>query len=226
MPKTPIQDQSCILGVIKNGVSFKIDTLKIEDDQSKYDYICNVSSASYNNGNGTFTISILNKDFIEGLPIGKWTLMGGRISFSWVSSTAYFYLIDENGDKTNSIDASKSYGSERGFNIEAMARSIFTKALGIVAEYPSAKIYNALSDFFENIKKPSSFSTIRFTVLDSFKAITEYKKSTLEPLINYFEKYQEVFLLLDKSEDPRSKRLLDKAINECKQTLVKLHEKE
>lgn len=226
MPRTPIQDKSCILGVIKNGVSFKIDTLKIEDDQSIYDYVCNVSSASYNNGNGTFNISILNKDFIAGMPFGKWTLIGGGISYRWDDSYAYFYLIDENGDKTNAIKASKSRGSYAGFDINAMTRSIFTKALEIITEYPSAKIYNTFSDFLENIRKPSQFSTIGFTILDSFTAINEYRKSTLEPLIKYFDKYQEVFLLLDKSEDPRSKTLLDKAINECKQTLIKLHEKE
>ncbi len=52
-------DDNGILGVKMNGLSFQINELSIDDDQQNYDYICNIVSTQGWNGNGKYSISIL-----------------------------------------------------------------------------------------------------------------------------------------------------------------------
>ncbi len=61
----------CILGIKCNGVSIDILTLRIDSNQAPYDYICNVSLSRDCNGNGTYDISIIDKDFTKGFNIGN-----------------------------------------------------------------------------------------------------------------------------------------------------------
>ena len=142
-----VHNQECILGIKLNGTSFKIDLLDIKDDQTAYDYICNVNPSSHVNGNGSFSISITHHDFIKGMPLGLRTLLEGCIIYDWGESISYFYLLDKDGMKTNRIIASCARGSASGFKIEGLTRAIFTKARDIIEEFPSATIYNAFANF-------------------------------------------------------------------------------
>ena len=152
-----LYERQSILGVKVNGTTFILTTLNEGDDQSSYDYIVNTSNSSYNNGNGSFSITILNKDFEKGLPINNWTLLEGTITFNWGDSDCYFVLIDENGERTKNIFACSGRGSSAGFNIENLTRSIFPKARDIIAEYPSARIYNTIDEFNKQGKKLKDF---------------------------------------------------------------------
>ena len=65
----------CIFGIKCNGVSIQVNKISIDTDQSEYDYICNVSLRSSSNGNDTYDVSIINKDYIQGVPVGKWQII-------------------------------------------------------------------------------------------------------------------------------------------------------
>ena len=99
-----------ILGIKCNGMSMQIDTLEFDSDQTDYDYICNVTLQSSNNGNGMYDISILNKNFVQGFPIGKWRITKACLSYDWGNSYAYFIMTDEVGKETKKITASKQKG--------------------------------------------------------------------------------------------------------------------
>lgn len=221
MPR--LTDQTCVLGIIVNGVSHKIDTLDIESDQSTYDYICNVTSSGDNNGNGEFNISIVDKNLIKGIPVGNWILVEGGIIYNWGASDAYFFMLDEQGNKTKRIYSSSSSGSATGFSIEVLTRSIFTKARDIVAEYPSAQIYNEVSRFLNSSFARHLKPIKKYNGDEDLKESNEnFYKGTLKPLADYIELYNNTVKILENNEDIRSKRLLDKVISECHQTLIKL----
>lgn len=66
-----------IYGIKTNGTSIELTPLSIEEDQTSFEYICNVSLCDNTNGNGHYSISILNHHFEKGLPIGDWKLIEG-----------------------------------------------------------------------------------------------------------------------------------------------------
>lgn len=74
-------DEQYIFGIKVNDCSHQITKLSISDSQSGYNYICNVALESQCNGNGRFRVSIVNLERIEGLLIGNWVLLGGRIGY-------------------------------------------------------------------------------------------------------------------------------------------------
>ena len=200
-------DEQYIFGIKVNGCSQQITKLSISQSQSEYDYVCNVSLAKQCNGNGEFRIAILNKDMIEGMPIGKWTLLNAQITYNWGSSSARVVMLDENGDQTEQILTSSEKGSASGFSVEALARSIFSKAYEIVERYPSAKIVNA----YKNLKKaePSTSSIVRYRETDEHKyLIDRFENCTVGPLRDYLSAYRKLESLLKNDDDVRSKRLL------------------
>lgn len=203
-------DEQYIFGIRVNGCSQQITKLTISQSQIGYDYICNVSLARQCNGNGEFRLAILNKDMIEGLPIGKWTLLTAQITYDWGSSSARFVMLDENGDQTKELLASSEKGSASGFSVEALARSIFSKAHEIVERYPSAKIVNA----YEELKKsePSTSSLVRYRETDECKyLIDRFENYTIDPMRDYLTAYRKLESLLKDDDDVRSKRLLTQA---------------
>ena len=213
-----------ILGINVNGVSFNIDTLQIDDDQSKYEYICNVSESGSSNGNGSYSINIVTKELVKGLPIGKWILLEGYIGYDWGASESYFTMMDERGEITNRIFASSAKGSASGFRIESLTRAIFTKAREVVTEYPSARIYNSCASFLKLSKRPSQSSLQRYLEReDSIDAINTFIKQTLNPLVEYIGLYKKTIEILEREDDIRSKRLLDKVHNECYKTIKSLN---
>lgn len=139
-------DQQYIFGIKINGCSQYITKLSISDDQSGYDYVCNITLGSQWNGNGCFRVSFVNSERFEGMPIGECTLLRGEIRYDWGSASAYFTMQDDLGEQTEEIKASSDKGSASGFSVEALARSIFTKANEIAERFPSAKIVNAYRD--------------------------------------------------------------------------------
>ena len=215
-----VHNQECILGIKLNGTSFKIDLLDIKDDQTAYDYICNVNPSSHVNGNGSFSISIANHDFIKGMPLGLWTLLEGCIIYDWGESISYFYLLDKDGMKTNRIKATCARGSASGFKIEGLTRAIFTKARDIIEEFPSATIYNAFANFSDVKLRPSYKEVRRFAEeISDLEIIEKFESKTLEPYVNYIQRYEDLMKILTKCKDERCKRLIDRATKECSNTI-------
>lgn len=85
-------DDNGILGVKMNGLSFQINELSIDDDQQNYDYICNIVSTQGWNGNGKYSISILDSQMKQGIVLNGWELREGSISYDWGNSSCYFVL--------------------------------------------------------------------------------------------------------------------------------------
>ena len=215
-----VHNNECILGIKLNGTSFKIDLLDIKDDQTSYDYICNVNPARHVNGNGSFSISIANHNFIKGLPLGHWTLLEGCIVYDWGSSISYFYLLDKDGVKTNRIKATCARGSVSGFKIEGLTRAIFTKAREIAEEFPSAFVYNAFTSFMDIQFKPSRQEVRMFIDETSdLEIIEKFENKTLKPYINYIQRYDNLIKILSKCDDERCKRLINRAAEECSNTI-------
>lgn len=211
-----VYNQECILGIKLNGCSFNIACLNISDDQAPYDYNCNVNPKSHVNGNGSFTISITNKDYIQGLPLGTWILLEGLIVYDWGESISYFYLLDMNGVKTNKIRATVARGSARGFQIEGLGRAIFSKAREVIEKFPSASVYNAYSNFMNTELRPSSTEVKKFLELESpTDVISCFQSKTLEKYSIYLQSYSELMNILSKIVDVRAKRLIDEVNMEC-----------
>lgn len=64
-------EDSYILGIKRNGVSLKIDTLTFEADQFGYEYIFNIDRVLDKGGNGKYNITISDHNLIQGCPIGN-----------------------------------------------------------------------------------------------------------------------------------------------------------
>lgn len=142
-------EDSYILGIKRNGVSLKIDTLTFDSDQSGYEYISNIDRVLNNGGNGKYNITIFDHNLIQGCPIGNgWVLLSGYISYNWNKASVYFILSDAKGEKTQILASNQITPANVDFNIDIMAKSIFRKAQEIILQFPSASIYNAYTDFF------------------------------------------------------------------------------
>lgn len=213
--------EELIFGIKTKGLSFLIEKLSIDDDQSGYDYICNVASKDNRNGNGSFLISILNEDLIKGMSIGKWTLVEGIITYNWGDSYADFILKDKDGNKTKWICSANGSGSVKGFNKEALTRSIFAKAREIVSEFPNANIYNAYSEFMNNEKNPTKDSLLKFenNEDDPIRFVESFRSDTIQPLSDYIDRFENIKSILQNDDDIRSKELLNEVVDSCRATI-------
>lgn len=216
----------CILGIKKNGISLKIDSLKIESDQTPYDYICDVTLSDSWNGNGTYNISITDKNYVQGLPLGKWRITKAYIDYDWGKSVARFVLTDENGTETKPIKASEQRGSasSEGFNTNTLARSIFSKAQMIISEYPSAHICDDVLEFDELTSK-YTWSNIKRDYekgernIEGYIDLIEYLSKNV---YEYIELYKALKKKLEGSEDPMIEQLLFRITNDCQNILRRL----
>lgn len=200
-------EDSYILGIKRNGVSLKIDTLTFEADQSGYEYISNIDRVSRSGGNGQYNISVTDYNLNQGCPIGNgWKLISGNIYYYWSEAYAYFILSDEHGVKTKEILASQEKTPlSKGYNIDALAKSIFFKAQEIVLQFPSASIYNAYMDFVN--KKPKS----HLGVIDregNSETVQGFINGNYEKIVDYIDKYKQLSHLLLNSEDSKCELLL------------------
>lgn len=200
-------EDSYILGIKRNGVSLKVDTLTFDSDQSGYEYISNINRISRSGGNGQYNITVTDHNLNLGCPIGNgWKLISGNIYYYWSEAYAYFVLSDEQGVKTKEILASQEKTPlSKGYNINILAKSVFFKAQEIVLQFPSASIYNAYTDFIG--KKPNS----HLCVIDK-----ERNSDTVQDFINgnylriadYIDKYKQLSHQLSTSKDPKCEQLL------------------
>lgn len=200
-------EDSYILGIKRNGVSLKIDTLTFEADQSGYEYICNINRISNSGGNGKYNITVTDHNLNQGCPIGNgWKLISGNIYYYWSEAYAYFIMSDEHGVKTKEILASQEKTPpSKGYNIDALAKSIFFKAHEIVLQFPSASIYNAYMDFVN--KKPKS----HLGVIDregNSETVQGFINGNYEKIVDYIDKYKQLSHLLLNSEDSKCELLL------------------
>ena len=206
-----------ILGIKCNGMSMQIDTLEFDSVQTDYDYICNVTLRSSNNGNGMYDISILNKNFVQGFPIGKWRITKACLSYDWGNSYAYLIMTDEVGKETKKITASKQKGFVSGFDVDLLTRSIFSKAQKIVSEYPSSNIYNVISDLQEEKEHYYWKGTMEWFYKDypDMNEFIEDVQSSIDKLSCYLAKYQDAKNILEECKDERAERLLTQINNDC-----------
>ena len=214
----------CIFGIKCNGVSISVSQISIDEDQAKFDYICNVSLKDSYNGNGTYDISIINKDYIQGMPVGKWRIKEAWISYDWGDSYAQLIMEDEDGNETCKITADDQKGSASGFHVASLARTVFTKAQEIVRDYPNAKILNAVTDLNCSKKKLNvDFlkKCLNSEGKDDEKYLddVEYVLNKISTHLGIFKKTKE---LLQEQDDQRSKQLLKDVSSECKHLLDSL----
>lgn len=200
-------EDSYILGIKRNGVSLKIDTLTFEADQSGYEYISNINRVSRSGGNGQYNITITDHNLNQGCPIGNgWIVINGYIIYGWSEAYAYFILSDEHGVKTKEILASQEKTPlSKGYNIDALAKSIFFKAQEIVLQFPSASIYNAYMDFVD--KKPK----YHLGVIDregNSETVQGFINGNYKKIVDYIDKYKQLSNLISNSEDPKYEQLL------------------
>lgn len=200
-------EDSYILGIKRNGVSLKIDTLTFEADQSGYEYISNINRVSRSGGNGQYNITVTDHNLNQGCPIGNgWIVINGYIIYGWSEAYAYFILSDEHGVKTKEILASQEKTPlSKGYNIDALAKSIFFKAQEIVLQFPSASIYNAYMDFVD--KKPK----YHLGVIDregNSETVQGFINGNYKKIVDYIDKYKQLSNLISNSEDPKYEQLL------------------
>ena len=200
-------EDSYILGIKRNGVSLKIDTLTFEADQSGYEYISNINRVSRSGGNGQYNITVTDHNLNQGCPIGNgWKLISGNIYYYWSEAYAYFILSDEHGVKTKEILASQEKTPlSKGYNIDALAKSIFFKAQEIVLQFPSASIYNAYIDFVD--KKSKCHLGIIDKENDS-ETVKGFINGNYEKIVDFIDEYKQLSHLLSSSKDTKCKQLL------------------
>lgn len=218
-----------ILGLRCNELVINTYQLKIDSDQSGYDYICNVALSDSWNGNGTYDVLIYNKEKVQGLPIGKWRLSQASITYDWGSSSARFRIIDETGLESNEIIASTQNGSANsyGFSILGLTLSIFAKATKIVGEYPSVSILNAVMEFDYKAKKikPNSYADSFRKTQDEPNDFLDFIDSISGEISAYMSAYKKVKKLLETSDDVRADLLLTRIKNDSRNLMMQLKAK-
>lgn len=170
-----------ILGVKMNGISFEFEELSIDDDQQKYNYICDITNID-TNGNGIYSITILDKAYKHGVIFNGWELKGGKITYDWGGSNAYFVLQDSLGHKANDIYALGQKGSMGGFDVIKMVQSIFYKAVDIMRNYENVEEYNVLFQFEKSIKNEATLwykseSDYDYALGELSEAIVKYRSA-------------------------------------------------
>ncbi len=214
-------EKQCFLGLKKCGVSVQIDKLSNKTDHSSYDYFCDVSLVENDNGNGQYTVSFFDKQYAQGFPMGKWTILQGYIGFNWGNSSASFILMDEYGNETPRILTNSSQrGAAGGFDLELHVRSMIIAAQKTIGEYPSVSIYNAITKLKSS--KPNSKTMTQFKSIDdsdSEEFVDTFICNTLDKLNTYFNLYKETINKLKNSEDLRAKRLLQIINKESKEII-------
>ena len=214
-------EEERLFGIKQNGVLIKLDKISFNDDQSVYDYICNVSFGGDYNGNGNYVISILDKDF-QGMSVGKWKITKALIHYDWNYLWALMKLEDEDGNETNYVTAEFLRGSKDSIDIPLFIRKIITRAQEIVRDYPNAKICDALEELNESRKKLGMSDLIngyKRVVDRTDKEYINFIEMASEKISKHLRIYKATKKILEGSDDPRSKKLLNKITSECRHLL-------
>lgn len=212
----------CIFGIKCNGLSISVSQITIDDDQSNFDYICNVSLKNSWNGNGEYDVSIINKDYIQGMQVGKWRITKARIYYDWVDSRANFKMEDEDGNETCNIIAGIQRRTVNGYDVASSARAIFTKAQEIVRDYPNAKICSSIIEL-QNSKIMLNLENLKdYLKKSKVKGDEEYNDAVsyvIGKLSNHLDIYNHTKEMLQNQDDVRSKQLLKDIVSDCKNLL-------
>ena len=108
--------------------------------------------------------------------------------------------------KTKEILASQEKTPlSKGYNIDALAKSIFFKAQEIVLQFPSASIYNAYMDFIDEKPKYHLGVVDRESNSDTVQG---FINGNYEKIVDYIDKYKQLSLLLSNSNNPKCEQLL------------------
>lgn len=215
-----------IFGINCNGVSISVTQISIDSDQAVYDYICNVSLKSTWNGNGSYEVSIVNKDNIRGMKVDNWRITKAWIGYDWGSSDAWLIMEDSDGVETCNIMSGQDRGSAstNGFSIPCLTRTIFTKAQQIIRDYPNAKVCNAINKLEES-EKNLDIDYLKKRYNESLKQTDEDSIETIQycfsKIVDYIKEYNQVIDILKELEDERSKQTLKDITSKCKNLLDK-----
>lgn len=208
-----------LLGIKRNGIAFTYEDLKLESDQSPYDYLCSIKSQLDQNGASILAIQFLDKNFNNGLPLNGWSIEDARIWYDWGKSKCYFRMRDTEGCITNEIFVTEGRGcASSSFNPKFMAKSIIPTALGIITRYPSSRVYNSISEFHEMVNDLSSARNFN-PGNEPKTSIESFKKDYLSKINNLTKCYDEILNLLNSQEDVKSQNLLHDIQNEFHKTI-------
>ena len=214
--------------VIKcNGVSICVSPISIDEDQTKFDYICNVLLENTSNGNGTYDVSIINEDYIQGMPVGKWKIKRARISYDWYRTWTYLTMEDENGIETKEIITDFQSGSVRGLNIESLTQTIISKAQEVARDYPNAKVCDAvmaLNASKRDLGIPYLKSRLKEVLTKSDFEYLDFIEFFTSKISNHLKVYKDALELLDEEGDERNKIMRKQISAECKNVIAQLIE--
>lgn len=218
-------NECLIYGLKCNGVSVMVSRISIDTDQSPFDYICNVCPENFDNGNGSYDVSIVNKDLIPGMPIGKWRLKSAWVTFNWGESAAKLVMEDADGYETKEITSAMQKGSRSGFDLPSLVSTIFTKAQEIVRDYPNARVYNSLMELKAAKKGLDSQSlTIKYKATSDLQGdeFVYLMENFIERTAVYIKAFKQASNLLKEHDDMRSVARLKEITSECKSFLQNL----
>ena len=204
--KNMVDLENRILGICVNGLSTQIEVLDFAADQSKNDFICNISLLYNDNGNGKYNIDFFDKKLTPGCLIGGWRVTSGYIDYDWGKSKCYFYLTDSSGNATNKIFALNGKGFVSGFDVKVLAKAILPKAVKIIIKYPSAEVYNLYreTELALNSSDVSAFRE-KLNVKDYLDSLINKSYPKVNLIITNYKRLE---ALLSINSDERSKILL------------------
>jgi hypothetical protein len=214
-----------ICGIKYFGDSIIVSETPIGSDLMKFDYICTVSLKTDDNDNRTYDVSIVNKDNVSGMPVGKWRIKKAKIYKDWGRSISYLIMEDEQGIETSIIKACEKDGgtkSRETVSFSFLTRAIFDKAQEIVQNYTNAKICNAIMELNKTKKSFNlSYHIKRYkeVSIKSDKEYIDFMELTANDITKYIKVYKTTADLLQKSDDPRSKQLLKDITSDCTKLL-------
>lgn len=218
----------CIFGINYFGDSIIVSETPIGSDLMKFDYICTVSLKTDDNDNRTYDVSIVNKDNVSGMPVGKWRIKKAKISKDWGRSFSYLIMEDEQGIETSIIKACEKDGgtkSRETVSFSFLTRAIFDKAQEIVRDYPNAEIFNVVNEL-EKFSNNNNISHIKYLYGESKQKLDEsyldFIKGTAEGIIKQIENSQKAANFFKELNDQKYDKLRNDILAKCKNMIENL----
>ncbi len=217
---------SYIFGIKKFGETIIVSENVDNSDLNAFEYLCQVSLKSSGNDNYTYDVSIVNKNMVLGMPIGKWIIKKGEIHIYLVNSFYTLTMSDDQGkDSSIIVGRTEKVGSRttEKASIVFLTRAIFTKAQEIVRDYPDAMVCNAIMELEKSKQNFNlSYHINRYNEVinkgDNVSYI-DFMEFAANDILKYIKKFKEAADLLKKYDDQRSMRLLKDITSECRRLL-------
>lgn len=218
----------CIFGVKYFGDSIIISESPIGSDIMNYEYICTVSEIEDRNDNRTYDVSIVSKDNVSGILVGKWKIKKAKISKDWGRSFSYLVMEDEQGIETSMITACQKDGGTRSRETVSfifLIRTIFDKAQEIVRNYPSAEIYNVVNEL-EKFSSNINLSHLKYLYEESKQKSDEsyldFIKKTADIITKQIDSSKKAANLLKELDDQKYNKLRNDIFSKCKNIIENL----